>query len=309
MLSFGAGLFAFSEGVAVSEATNTVYAVNKAAGSVHVFGAPAELAQALTGTPATGVTGTSADVSGGRPRRRAVTGCRFEYGTTTSYGQSEKCEQTRRCTGPAAIPVTATLAVHPDETYHYRLVAVNANGSDPGEDETFTTQALAPALQSESASALAQTAATLDATIDPNDQETSYRFEYGATTEYGTVLPAPAADIGAGYETVNVGQRLAGLAPGTTYHFRVIASNETGRHDRAGRDVHDAAAAAAARRDGRGLRPLAEHRDADGHDRHAGLTDPVRIRPRHRYGIRHADLRQRRLGGRDADVHDQPDGP
>jgi NHL repeat len=222
---FGRGLVEYAGSVAVDEATNTVYEAVISSGMVEVFGAPKALPEAVTGTPATGVTATAADVSGMvNPGGLPVTGCRFEYGTTTAYGSTAPCEQSPG-SGTSAVTVTAGLAVHPDETYHYRLVAVNAIGAEDGEDETFQTETLEPALQSESASALTQTTATLDATIDPNDQATTYHFEYGTTTAYGTVIPVPDASIGSGYEAVNVGEELAGLQPGTTYHYRVIASN------------------------------------------------------------------------------------
>jgi hypothetical protein len=229
LLEFGSGHLEESNGVAVNETTNTVYATVPRTGLVELFGAPEELAEAVTGTPATGVTGTSADVSGSvAPGGLAVTSCRFEYGLSESYGANHPCSQAPPLTGTAAIPVSGSLeGLQPDETYHYRLVAVDAHGSAYGEDETFQTEALPPSLANESVSGLAQTSATLNAGINPNDQETTYHFEYGATTAYGTVLPAPDASIGSGYGDVNVAQQLTGLQPGTTYHFRVIATNAT----------------------------------------------------------------------------------
>ncbi|MGB8841536.1 MAG: hypothetical protein WCC64_10730, partial [Aliidongia sp.] len=123
------------------------------------------------------------------------------------------------------IPVTAGLeGLQPGETYHYRLVGRTAGGPAYGEDETFQTPP-APPTVSESVSVLTQATATLDASIDPDNQETTYHFEYGSTTAYGTVLPAPDASIGSGYGDVVVGEELSGLQPGTTYHFRVIATN------------------------------------------------------------------------------------
>jgi NHL repeat len=222
---FGSGLTESLAGVAVDEASDTVYATATVADLVAVFGAPKALAEVVTGSPATGVTATAAEVSGMvNPWGVPVTGCRFEYGLSTSYGDTAPCEQGPG-SGTGAVPVTASLAVHPDETYHYRLAAVNAIGAAYGADETFQTEAPQPTLQSESVSAVTQTTATLNATINPNDQETPYHFEYGTTTAYGTVLPVPSASAGSGYGPVNVGQELSGLQPATTYHFRVVASN------------------------------------------------------------------------------------
>ncbi len=229
LLKFGSGLVEFSSGVAVNEATDTVYATEpEHGGVVYIFKAPEYLPDVLTGTPATGITGTTANVSGSvNPGGVPVTGCRFEYGLSTSYGTNAPCSPAPPLRGNTAIPVTTGLEVQPDETYHYRLAAVNANGTEHGEDETFQTPALEPTLQSESASALRQTSVTLDASINPNNQATAYHFEYGLTTAYGTILPAPDASVGSGYGNAHVAQELTGLQPGTTYHFRVIATNAT----------------------------------------------------------------------------------
>jgi hypothetical protein len=223
LMRFGLGLIEYSLGVAVDESTDTVYASSPERGAVEVFAAPENLPEVLTGAPATGVTATAADVSGTvNPGSVPVTSCRFEYGLSASYGSTASCAQSPG-SGTSAVAVTASLTVHPDETYHYRLVAVNANGIEYGADETFQTEAPPPALQSESVSAVTQTAATLNATINPNDQATSYHFEYGTSTAYGSVLPVPDASIGSGYGAVNVGVELSGLQPGTTYHYRVLA--------------------------------------------------------------------------------------
>ena len=229
LLQFGSGLLKSSSGVAVDEATDTVYAPAPEKGLVYVFGAPVAFADVSTGAPATGITATTASVSGSvNPVGVTVTGCSFEYGLSASYGASSACFPEPPFTGSTAIPVAGSLeGLQPDKTYHYRLAAVNANGPSYGEDQTFQSPVLAPSLENVTVSALTQTAATLNATINPNNQDTSYHFQFGPTTAYGTTLPAPDADIGSGYGNVVVGQQLTGLSPGTTYHFRVIATNAT----------------------------------------------------------------------------------
>ena len=69
--------------------------------------------------------------------------------------------------------------------------------------------------------------ATLHAEINPKGAQSSYHFEYGTTPEYGTVVPIPNADIGAGFDAVPVSVHIEGLEP-VTYHFRVVAENEWG---------------------------------------------------------------------------------
>ncbi|HEY3960759.1 MAG TPA: hypothetical protein VGL68_09635 [Solirubrobacteraceae bacterium] len=65
-------------------------------------------------------------------------------------------------------------------TYHYRLVAVNAIGTTVGKDGQFRTFG-PPRVQAEAevapATQAGQTSATLQAQIDPEGAETTYRFE------------------------------------------------------------------------------------------------------------------------------------
>jgi hypothetical protein len=72
---------------------------------------------------------------------------------------------------------------------------------------------------------------SLRGTITPHELDTSYHFEYGTTTSYGTDVPVPDADAGSGgyyYPTVSVSQPVTGLAPNTTYHYRLVALNSDG---------------------------------------------------------------------------------
>ena len=68
--------------------------------------------------------------------------------------------------------------------------------------------------------------AIVSATINAHGQATTYVFQYGTTKKYGQ--QTPLAPAGAGTGAVRVSQTLAGLAPLTTYHYRVLASSPAG---------------------------------------------------------------------------------
>jgi hypothetical protein len=88
---------------------------------------------------------------------------------------------------------------------------------------------LPPRIDTESATNLTNSSADLTARINPEGVSTSYRFEYGTTTEYGTSVPTLNATVGAiGFEASPVEQRIDGLTPNVTYHWRVVAINEAG---------------------------------------------------------------------------------
>jgi hypothetical protein len=138
-----------------------------------------------------------------------------------------------------AIPVDSSehavsahvTGLQPGVTYHFRLVAANANdlsAPSAGEDATFPTPP-APSIEGAAAVNVTREAADLTARIDPNGFDTTYRFEWGTSTAYGTRVPVPDADIGAGSVGVPVSTHLSGLhADKTTYHWRIVATNENG---------------------------------------------------------------------------------
>jgi hypothetical protein len=81
-----------------------------------------------------------------------------------------------------------------------------------------------------SVSNVSDTAATLDATINPNGVEAFYAFQYGlsacsATPASCAEVPAPPTPIGSGETALNVSQGLSGLQPGTTYFYRLVTVN------------------------------------------------------------------------------------
>lgn len=85
-----------------------------------------------------------------------------------------------------------------------------------------------PFLATDYPTAVTTTEATLNGAVNPDGEETRYRFEYGATPSYGTSVPAPSADAGPGSAPVELASRLTGLARDHTYHYRLVAENAAG---------------------------------------------------------------------------------
>jgi hypothetical protein len=88
---------------------------------------------------ATGLTTTSATLNGTINPNYVDATVTFEYGLTQSYGVSLAATP-GTVSGGSATPVSASLSgLLPNTTYHYRLVASNADGTTYGDDQTFTT--------------------------------------------------------------------------------------------------------------------------------------------------------------------------
>lgn len=68
--------------------------------------------------------------------------------------------------------------------------------------------------------------ASLLGKINPSGAATTYAFQYGPTSLYGVSTPPVAA--GGGTATLNVVADVTGLAPATTYHYRLVAMNSHG---------------------------------------------------------------------------------
>jgi hypothetical protein len=89
-----------------------------------------------------------------------------------------------------------------------------------------TARASAPVVVTRAATAVGPSSAVLQGTVNPKDRPTAYAFEYGTTTAYGALTSVASA--GKGKIDVAVSYALGGLQPSTTYHFRLVASNDSG---------------------------------------------------------------------------------
>jgi hypothetical protein len=85
-----------------------------------------------------------------------------------------------------------------------------------------------PTAVTAAASDVSLTGATLNGSVNPQLEATTYRFEYGTDTGYGSVVPASDAAVGSDGTSHAVSQAISGLTPSTTYHFRVVATNSAG---------------------------------------------------------------------------------
>jgi hypothetical protein len=188
----GGGIFTSIGGVS-SLVPNTIYHYQL----VGVNGAGLSLGSDLTFTTAvgfptvttlaaSGVSATNATFNGTVNTGGLNTAAYFQYGLTTSYGSNSATNNlaATNTTVPISIP---SGGLSPFTTYHYRLVGLNSAAASIGEDMVFTTAISSPTVTTQPATSVTSSNAILNGTVNPNGAATAAYFQYGLTTNYGSV--------------------------------------------------------------------------------------------------------------------------
>jgi hypothetical protein len=92
---------------------------------------------------------------------------------------------------------------------------------------TGTAQAAVPTATTGNATGVTQSTARLHGSVKPNGANTTWHFEIGTSTAYGAATPEQGPVV-AGSGTTNVAADVGALAPGTVYHYRLVATNASG---------------------------------------------------------------------------------
>ena len=226
------GSFTAPEAIAAGP-TGKVYVADRGTPAVvDVFG-PSVVLPDVTNGPATNVEPTTVTLTGTvNPDEAGAATCQFVWGATSAYGHVASCSAGVPNGGSPVAVHAQLVGLEPNTTYHYRLQASNANGTNPGEgDRTFTTTG-PPIVSGESVTSVTGDSATLGAGINPHGVPTTYYFQYGTSIAYGSEAPVPpGTPIGSGEEEVSASVHLQGLVASTVYHYRVVAVNAVGTAD------------------------------------------------------------------------------
>ena len=178
-------------GVAVDGATHTVYVANSGSDDVAVFGDVRPIV--TTGPEPTAATESEVTLTGhiDPAGRGDITELplriRLRQDLRHTRFPARPTRPPSNFTGPTDVTATIT-GLSPGTREHYRLVADQRPGRDrrSARTESFSSTQ-PPAIDGLVAEHLTATSADLEAQVNPNGLETTYRFEYGPTT--ATVRP------------------------------------------------------------------------------------------------------------------------
>jgi NHL repeat len=183
--------------------------------------------------PPSGVTGTSATFHGKVVSNDIDVSYRFEYSTDGKTWVSVPVPDVNLPAAPGVVSVEAQAkGLTGSQLYRVRLVQDRPLGGGvfTSSELEFTTLPEKPAIQGTVASPVKDTSATLSAYLDPQNQSTIYRFEYGTSDCSAEPSPCTALPFlqatGGGLRLVT--QTVTGLQPATAYHFRLVAVNASG---------------------------------------------------------------------------------
>ena len=176
-------------------------------------------------TASSGTTTTGTTLNGTINANGLSSTVTFEYGLTTAYGSNANASPV---SGNSNTNVAINLSgLTIGTTFHYRVNATNSLGTTHGSDMTFTTLGAVPTAITTAITGITKTNGTINGIVNANFVSTTVSFEYGLTTGYGSVAASTPSTV-TGSTNTNVSAIITGLATGTTYHYRVKATNSLG---------------------------------------------------------------------------------
>jgi DNA-binding beta-propeller fold protein YncE len=227
----GAGHLTAGSGIGVNSVSNVLYVADSTGDDVAVLSPGTTPSSPETGE-AKEITATSAMLHG---KLSAKQNYYFEYKAGSSCtGTSESPSQTTLSVGGEGEVTAQVTGLEPSKEYAFCLVAENAYGSAIGSAVTFPTLGEKPTILAK-ANAFNKSGerGVFEVGVNPNNQETTYEFQYSTEAEGETLKGAVQVAGGGPISANEFGESIASVSirleeRSDTYYYRIIASNASG---------------------------------------------------------------------------------
>ncbi len=114
-----------------------------------------------------------------------------------------------------------------DQTFWFTTEYVQTTGATSWKTRIASFKfANTPTVITQDATSVTSSSAVLNGTINPNGLASTYHFEYGPSTSYGSNTAVLSA--GAGTSSIAVNASISALTSGVTYHYRLVGENSDG---------------------------------------------------------------------------------
>jgi phosphodiesterase/alkaline phosphatase D-like protein len=208
-------------------------------GSVQSFAAAPEAPKTEPATSPTAKTATFNGVLNPKATGELSTGYYFAYSPGATCvevvpGSGETAHESEVKVAAGTKVSALAVGLQPHQKYKVCLVVFNAGGgqSAVGNQVEVETLAAPPKVDGESFSGVSTTAATLEAQVNPNNQETKYTFEYSTTEANkeltGAIVKVKGLSALEGFGDQLASVNLSGLEAAKMYFYRVTAENAKG---------------------------------------------------------------------------------
>jgi len=181
-----------------------------------------------TTAAATSVGSSIATLNGSVTPNGLATDAWFEWGTDSGLSTFDSTPFRAVGSGTGSQPFNDGLSgLTAGTTYYYRIAANNGTGTSRGTIRSFHTGA-APVATTAAATSVGVGSATLNGHVTPNGLATNAWFEWGTNSSLSTYSSTSSQAIGSGAVSQSVSAYLSGLSGGTTYYYRIAATNASG---------------------------------------------------------------------------------
>ncbi|MGA1353131.1 MAG: hypothetical protein ACO31V_08795, partial [Ilumatobacteraceae bacterium] len=183
----------------------------------------------VTTASAVAIRTTNAILTGTAVANNLLTTTSFTYGLQPDLsGAVTTIEATTIAGNTATAFEAAAINLVPGTTYYFRANATNLAGTVSGAITQFTTLGGLPIVTSSDASSIASDSAVVAGTVNASSVSTQAFFQLSTVPDFSELASTIVTGEVTGEETSTLSANFTGLSAGTTYFWRLAATNAAG---------------------------------------------------------------------------------